>query len=210
MDGKTPLQKWQILLLVPGFEVLRNEVNIKFGGHFYSICNSEWSYRLITNDNTPKFYTTSSQLTPDLVGTWTIITVLPFSPPIGSHKDRSIFIDEQNQLKFTFMWFLAHSILFFTWISFNEGRTFGFLLLQRVSGCGIELVWAHQDHKHFKIFSTCKRVMANFSLDSTHDSLRHKCFLTNFLFVRTSVTKFRVSNKFLKCPVTAVQFFGYL
>ena len=92
-----------------------------------------------------------------------------------------------------------------------EGEPLVSHILQRFSGYDIELIWAHQERKRFqRLFSSFKRVTADFSLDTTHGSMQHRCFLANFSFVRTSVTKCRVSNKFLKCPVNTVLFLGYL
>ena len=92
----------QILLLVPGYEVFLNEVNVEFGSHFHSICNSKWSYQLVSNDCRPKHHTTTSLLTPDPVGTWTILAK-PSSPlSIGSIKGRLTLVGEQNCLKIDF------------------------------------------------------------------------------------------------------------
>ena len=76
---------------------------------------------------------------PDPVGTWAIITLPSSSPPIGSIKDCSTFMGEQNWLKFTFMWFLAPSILF-TMDILNGGRTSGFHILQRFSESAVSLL----------------------------------------------------------------------
>ena len=94
--------EWQILLLVSGYEVFLNEVNVEFGSHFHSISNSKWSYQLVSTDCRSKHHTTTTLLTPDPVGMWTLLAK-PSSPPsIGSIKGRSTLVGEQNCLKIDF------------------------------------------------------------------------------------------------------------